>query len=97
MKGGNGGNGGSGGSGGDIGGDIGSGSGGGGSVDSRLKALVRSIVVLLHTARIQLYMGDPIGAQRVVDVVDTVSRGGGGGVWWLVVVYGGVWWCAQCE
>ena len=89
MKGGNGGSGGSGG-----GGDIGSGSGGGGSVDSRLKALVRSIVVLLHTARIQLYMGDPIGAQRVVDVVDTVSRGGGV---WCVVVGGGVWWCAQCE
>ena len=85
MKGSNGGNGGSGGGEGSGGGDIGSGSGGGGSVDSRLKALVRSIVVLLHTARIQLYMGDPIGAQRVVDVVDTVSRGGGGG--------GGVWWC----
>ena len=40
--------------------------------DAKIESFTRSLLVLLHTSRIQLYIGDPTSANRLVDVVETV-------------------------
>jgi hypothetical protein len=41
--------------------------------EQRTECMVRTIVVLLHTARVQLRIGDPKAANRLVDIADSVS------------------------